>query len=124
MDDEELFATSTLDPRMTDRRVRYLPGRIDWLSEREWRSCWGAQPIAEGAVPGFVLTGNIVGVIVGASGWQPPAPTQRQVAIGTITPTSIWSTHQAPRIWWNGERLVPNGTLQYLYAQPAAPTHG
>jgi hypothetical protein len=124
MDDDELLATSTLDPRMTDRRVRYLPGRIDWLAEREWRCCWGGQPIANGHVPGFVLTGNIVGVIVGTSGWQPPSPPQQQAPMDTTTSTSVWTAHQAPRIWWNGQRLVYDGILQYFHAQPAIPARG
>lgn len=68
MSDEAIAATETLPDHLADRRVRYVPGRADWLAEREWRMCWGNTPIAPGNVGVLGLAGLATGVIVGSRG--------------------------------------------------------
>lgn len=109
MSPDELAATSTMPARLRDRRIRYVPGSIDWLAEREWRQCWGDTPLAHDAVPALDLTGLLVGVIVGQPGWMPPPAT-------TTEGSATWrryasSCHTVPRLWWNGERLVDDGVF-------------
>jgi hypothetical protein len=68
----QLQATSQLPAADRDLRVKYEPGTVDWLAEREWRRCWGDAPIGHGHVQGLQLTGLLSGVIVGRRRWMPP----------------------------------------------------
>jgi hypothetical protein len=107
MSGQELQATSELPASYRDRRIRYEPGVVDWLAEREWRACWGDSPIEDGRVPGLELTGVLNGVIVGRRGWMPPP-------ITTFDGPVTWrryarSCHAVPRLWWNGQELVADG---------------
>lgn len=69
MSSDELRATSTLPASLRDRCVRYDPGRVDWLAEREWRLCSGGE-ITPSTDLVFVLSGALKGVIVGKKGWR------------------------------------------------------
>jgi hypothetical protein len=44
MSERSLQATDHLPALFRDLRVRYQPGVVDWLAEREWRVCWGTHP--------------------------------------------------------------------------------
>ncbi|WP_331726544.1 hypothetical protein [Streptomyces sp. NBC_00280] len=130
LSDEEMKLTRSLPPNLRNRRVRYEPGRSDWLHEREWRLCF-----AEDETPELAVTRRVVvGVIVGRRGWLPPV--RRQVLLdrvsrtetvhadGDIRPISGLVTHvrvthtkyagaadHLARWWWNGDDLVPDGTF-------------
>lgn len=110
MGDDAMAATETLPAHLADRRVRYVPGRADWLAEREWRLCWGDTPIAPGSIAALGLPGLATGVIVGSSGWLPPprpfidGPQAGQLAYA-------WPVHGLARWWWNGQALAFDGTI-------------
>lgn len=118
MGDDAIAATETLPDDLADRRVRYVPGRADWLAEREWRMCWGNTPIAPGNVAGLGLAGLATGVIVGSQGWLPPprlvngGPQAGQLAYA-------WPAHGLARLWWTGQALVFDGTID-IQAQAAS----
>jgi hypothetical protein len=68
LSNEEMQQTRHLPTPLRNRRVRYDPGRSDWLHEREWRLCF-----EEGETPELPITRDlVVGVIVGTPGWMPP----------------------------------------------------
>lgn len=124
MSDEALAATDTLPDHLADRRVRYVPGAADWLAEREWRMCWGNTPIAPGYAAALGLAGLATGVIVGTQGWLPAA---RQVTSGPSVGqlAYAWPVHGLARWWWNGQAVVPDGTIdiQTQAASYRAPPH-
>ncbi|MEE1736166.1 hypothetical protein PUR49_06530 [Streptomyces sp. BE147] len=104
---EEMDATNDMPASFRARRVRYEPGRADWLHEREWRLCF-----QEGQTPDFQLTADVVaGVIVGEQGWLPPSNFNEQPI-----PDDLFNYPKAldrkPRWWWNGQDLVEDGTFE------------
>lgn len=107
MSDDELAATNGQAGKFRDRRVRYVPGKVDWLAEREWRLCWGLKDAPQH--PTFDLTGALAGVIVGESGWMPPPAVEH---LGNATWTKYAkSCHEVPRLWWDGQQLVDDGVF-------------
>lgn len=113
MGDDALTATNSLPTYLADLRVRYVPGRVDWLAEREWRICWGDMPIAPNNVGALRLANLATGVIVGVHGWL---PRPRQTQSGQLS--FAYAVHGLARWWWNGERIVPDGIID-IAAQAA-----
>jgi hypothetical protein len=134
---EEWADTDDLPHRLRNRRVRYDPGRADWLHEREWRLCFGRRD-----TPRLKLTPELVaGVIVGQVGWEPPPTITHSER--TWTPSTrrggprlkgrgrVWSTHvrysaaadQLPRWWWNGEDLIEDGVFDIRTQMRQAEMH-
>jgi hypothetical protein len=117
---DEMKRTDDLPIRLRNRRVRYDPGRSDWLHEREWRICY--RPVD---TPQLELTrGLVVGVIVGERGWVPPpaiiesARRAVHIADGTVVGSSSYvrrrysaAADQLARWWWSGEDLVEDGVF-------------
>ena len=102
--------TDDLPLLIRSRRVRYDPGRSDWLHEREWRICYRPRDTPELEF----TSGLLVGVIVGKRGWVPPP------AVKSVTRTfpgspgiHAWgrTTHvrysaaadQLARWWWKAK---------------------
>lgn len=75
------------------QRLDLLMNRSDWTHEREWR--WIA-PSHREELPVWPL---LHAIIVGASGWQPPALAAHSDA------------HRVERWWWGGGELVDDGMV-------------
>jgi hypothetical protein len=107
-----MAATEQLPTKLRNRRVRYDPGSVDWIHEREWRVCFDTDES-----PSLTITPDLVaGVIVGRQGWTPPTITiqKRWNVSDGDTVGHTWSSrsaHGLGRFCWNGEDLVEDGTI-------------
>ncbi|MFD8318507.1 hypothetical protein [Kitasatospora purpeofusca] len=109
LSDEEMALTRDLPDKVRNRRVRYEPGRADWLHEREWRLCFETDDKADLNL----AKGLVVGVIVGEQGWLPPAARRRMSMKGGKISIEVTRFAGAAdglkRLWWNGKKLVEDG---------------
>lgn len=117
---DEIKQTDDLPIRLRNRRVRYDPGRSDWLHEREWRICYRHIDTPELEL----AKGLVVGVIVGERGWVPPPNVIEMASRTLITDKPGVNGHsrivhmrysaaadQLARWWWNGEDLIDDGVF-------------
>lgn len=67
----------------------------------------GTGLLPPGQFPGISLAGLLVSVVVGRQGWY-PAPIE---TLGLAGPQWSYATscHGAPRLWWTGTALQPDG---------------
>lgn len=112
---EEMNETGELPTSLRNRRVRYDPGRSDWLHEREWRLCFEA-----GDEPVLPITPQlVVGVIVGTQGWTPPP---RDVSPEEMTSGLALTLQAAQRVMKEmggpGSRMTVNAH-SISFARPA-----
>lgn len=113
---EEMGQTGQLPTRLRNRRVRYDPGRSDWLHEREWRLCFetGDDPVLPLAPqPVFAAGGAlsftphlVVGVIVGTQGWT---PLPRIVSPEEMSSTFVTRMQTMQRLVKERPDLLPSG---------------
>lgn len=131
MSAQEMRLTADLPVRSRNRRIRYEPGRSDWLHEREWRICFGPED-----EPSLHLTPDLlVGVIVGEQGWMPPpvvtvikdytenkiieiprasgrpVRVRAQLRVQQTNFRYSAAADQLVRWWWNGEDIVEDGVF-------------
>lgn len=123
MSPAQLAATDGLPTVHRDQRIRYEPGRADWLAEREWRRCYGDAPDGGWPAPrSLQLTGLLTGVIVGRQGWMPPplvtsdSTPVRPLMRGSLTVTRTTtkfagSVDEVPRLWWDDGQLKDDGVF-------------
>ena len=109
LDDGEWTATEAMPMPMRDRRQRYVPGKVDFTAEREWRlSMWA--PDWDGRLwPLWWIAPAAVGIVVGVRGWL-PAP-DWVTSYGQEPPQLRFAAafNGLQRWWWNGTTLVADG---------------
>jgi hypothetical protein len=109
LNDEEWRATDTLPMPLTDPRQRYVPGRVDFTAEREWRISMWAPDLPDGLQPWWPIRPAVAGIIVGLPGWLPQPDSVHNVDNGQIQPRFAVALHGLPRWCWNGTALVADG---------------
>lgn len=109
MDETELAVTNDMPMPLPDRRQKYVPGRVDFTAEREWRlSLWSADWDGH-AWPWWSIQGLVAGVIVGHHNWLPAPDWATSYGHHAPVPRYADVLHGVPRWFWNGVDLVPDG---------------